>query len=141
MKIIDAYVSEDGNVFWSREECLAHEALCGQVSRILSLLSVRPNGREFSNGAGYLQHDISILIKVANLLLDIINQRTPGLNLCVDLKTFSVRDFTETMRRHAILPAMKDADYRFMCIDENMREWGEPYFVRHPENGKPIRLN
>jgi hypothetical protein len=31
--------------------------------------------------------------------------------------------------------------YRFMCLDDQLREWGQPYYASHPEDAEYKRLN
>ena len=80
----------------------------------------------FSAGDYYVQHIPEVLEKVQREFLDLCYQET-------DNKIF----LSEKVHRQGIVGRYLDDGggplykgwYRFMCIDDEYREWGQPYFA------------
>lgn len=81
----------------------------------------------FSSGDYYIQHVPHIVDKAQREFLDICHQVTGS-------KIY----LSETVHRQGIIGQYLDDSgdnrlyknwYRFMCIDEHYREWGQPYFA------------
>lgn len=115
MERVIRFLSSYGGEFTSEEACLAYEALCAQVDAVMAPLGKMPEGTDFSNGMrGYVQHDPAIARKVRG-------------DLWAMMKLHGV------YARDCVRP-WDGAVYRTHCINESTgREYGQPYFVSHPE--------
>ena len=115
MKAITRYRADDGTEHANEERCLAHEALCAEIGKIISKLQPRPEGSGFSNGEGYIQQDGNI-----------------------------VSSIDRALRGHGDIPEIGPlfrAWERMRSIDTLYREWGQPYYAAHPSQGEQIQLN
>jgi hypothetical protein len=140
MKAIRKYQAEDGSEFNSEADCIAYEALCAEIDEVMATLPPRPNddGCGFSNGHGYLQHDRVQFIRARTALLHIANRLMPH-------KWFEQALADETIHAswagRLISEMSRPLDRawsRFMCIDDRLREWGQPYYAAHPEDAPEL---
>lgn len=145
VKEITKYQADDGREFKTKEDCLAHELLCDKVAGIVSNLPDKPenDGCSFANGGGYLQHEKHALVSAKKALLSLANEISPH-------KWFvqSIEDDTahsswagRIIDDSEKLAPINKAWYRIMCVDEQFREWGQPYFANNPNKAKQVRLN
>lgn len=140
MKSIIKYKAIDGREFDFEEECEKHERLLVQIERAIKPLGSPPkeDGCSFANGGGYLQHDLPTVEAVKLALIDLA--AVPE----------NVKEGVRTRpASHSIIGRyLDDGDspvrkgwYRLMCIDEQGREWGQPFYALHPEQATQVRLN
>jgi hypothetical protein len=144
MKVITKYISDDDLEFTSEDACISYEALCKEVAETMSKLAERPNlsGCGFENGDGYIQHnpDSAWAAKVA--ILKIANGIYPHkwFDQSMDNKSADpswagriIDEFSEK--------CVRQAWYRFQCMDKQFREYGQPYYALHPDKAKDVCLN
>jgi hypothetical protein len=141
MKQITKYAAADGAEFTSADACIAYEALVAEIAEIMRTLPARPrdDGCRFSNGHGCIQHDPAQLAVVRVALLR-IGLRYVGdhpnspkwLQQSIDDPTVHPGWAGRLMDDAAPRP-LSAAWYRFMCIDGQGREWGQPYYADHPD--------
>jgi hypothetical protein len=144
MKAITKFVSDDGLEFTDEGKCVSYEALCKEVSEVMSKLSPRPilPGCGFENGDGYIQHDPEAALAAKVAILKIANGIFPH------------KWFDQSMADDRVDPSwagrligdfwqkcLYQAWQRFQCMDKQFREYGQPYFALHPEQAKNVRLN
>jgi len=132
MKKIHKYVADDGTEFKTGAACFEYESLCAEIDEIMEKLPNRPenDGCRFSNGHGYLQHSHDLfwsardaLLRIGNRLMHhewfdlAIADRTAHPSWCGRL----IYDMNK--------PALDRAWFRIMCVDKDLREWGQPYYA------------
>lgn len=135
MKEVTKYAADDGTVFDTAEEAIAYENLLLKLAAVDLLLRPVPTTVEFANGDGYVQQGIHAIGKYTEAL---------G-------KETEKRYRVNTAGPHGICRMLSDTDEphakelrrrwgRLLCIDRMYREWGQPYYAMHPENGKLVEV-
>lgn len=144
METITKFKADDGEEFDAKSDCMAHEALCAEISEVMRLLPPTPkdDGCDFANGLGYIQHDSATFGKVREALLRIGNRISHHrwfddalANPSTVHPSYPGRIIDDVSRPLAL------AWYRVMCTDKELREWGQPFFANNPKAGNQIRLN
>jgi hypothetical protein len=142
MEQITKWKSDDGCEFTNLAECMAYETLCTQVDQIMMVFPKRPenDGCSFANGGGFIQLSEEIVKKARGNLLDLIATK-------IDHKWVMQ---SKDMNTHPSYVARLVGDWgikpfcqawdRFNCIDPQWREWGQPYYASHPDEGKQIMV-
>ena len=92
----------------------------------------------FANGAGYIQHSCDIVEKCQRDFLD----------YCYEVTGQDVFKEKNVHRQGIVGRYLDDGGtdlyrywHRFVCIDEENREWGQPFFAINPTKGKQRCLN
>ena len=142
MKTITKYQADDGAEFTKQEDCRAYESVSSRVDEIMSIMPAPPEGTDFSNGSGYIQHNEAEFKQARRQILELANEINP------------FHWFDEALANENVHPSypgriisemengnLYKAWYRFMCIDVNLREWGQPYYRDNPEQAKQVCLN
>lgn len=144
MKEVKRYLSEDGWLFDDENKCLKHEKLIMAIKEIESKLPNRPkdDGCNFSNGEGYLQHDQGMIDKAMVDLLKVSS---------VDKEYWDKPEFLDNpfRCRFGVIGRIIDDSgspihslwNRFMCMDENYREYGQCYYATHQSDATGGCLN
>jgi hypothetical protein len=89
----------------------------------------------FSGGEGYIQHIPEVVERVQREFLD----------LCYEILGDKV--YLGNVHRQGIIGRYLDDGifskhwYIFHCIDDNYKQWGQPYFTLHPDKGTQRCLN
>jgi hypothetical protein len=144
MKEIKRFESEDGKIFKTEIECNKHEKLIKNIKFIMSQLEPLPkeSGCKFENGDGYIQQDKTMVNKAMIELVKLSKIKDPD---------YINKDFYKNpfAWRNGILGRIfsdsSDLFYhewiRFMRMDEQYREWGQPYFAMNPNKGTNRKRN
>lgn len=144
MEIITKFKAIDGKEFTSKKECLKYESLIGEVDRIMSLLpsTHKDDDCSFANGEGFIQHDKAKLRKAQVEILELCKEYIDHKWIQQTINDESVHlSYVGRLLNDYDIRPLRNAWFRFMCIDKNQREWGQPYYANNPENGKQIQLN
>lgn len=129
MKIVTMYEAVDGTQFRTAAEAERRDALISEIALALAPLGVRrPSAYEF------IRHDAKVLRGVKGALLAIARRELPGFP---DVWRHPDDEIAPLGIAGRIIndagPAPLDrAWYRLCCIDDEGREWEQPYFVAHP---------
>ena len=139
MEEIRMFRASDGTLFSAKEECAGYEKIATEIDRIMSVLPKEPRDGKchFANGGGYIQLDWRDLKYVVVNLAYTYLQQNP------DSRWHDMLSGTPTelwRHRQAIARSMQDSQfyspwYRLMCVDENYRQWGQPYYASNPGTG------
>lgn len=139
MNKLTKYQAVDGREFKFLEDCLKYENDLHIISNIELELISRPDNTNFLNGGGYIQQKESSVVSAM-------------------IKTIKLLDIPEDIKDKALQSPFKsrfgiidryldDCDllhrkiwYRFMCIDDQYREWGQPYFAMNPDKGNQRKI-
>lgn len=144
MKKISKFVADDGVEFFQRDECEKYEALTARIALVMSDFPAKPkdDGCSFASGGGYLQHDTVTFYRVRDAILRIAKEVAPHrwIDDCIADKNAHPSYVARILGDYACRP-LSDAWYRFMCIDSQQREWGQPYFATNPKDGAQVCLN
>jgi len=144
METITKFKAIDGTEFTSETECLKYELLIKRVGEIMALLPPTPkdDGCSFANGDGYIKHDKAKLrnaqVQILGLCKDYIDHK--WIQQTIDDESVHPSYVGRLIDDYNIRPINK-AWFRFMCVDKQNREWGQPYYANNPEKGKQVQLN
>lgn len=144
----EVYISEDGLKFLDREACLGHEATVlfrRRINAIMDPLGDRPDDREnFSNGRAFVQRHGPTAMRCARLLMLLAKERGESELVAlvdgIDNETLWSRRWDIQGERwlEALGQEVMRAWTRLRCIDDQFREWDQPYFAFKPERGKQV---
>lgn len=142
MKTITKYKADDGSEWDSAEKCVAREQMIVGVEKAMAVLKPHPTNL---NWDGYVQHDQETLLECKRSLFKISNQKGV-LKWWIDKQKVehgkTEKDLIEDCHPSYFL-RMLDGGNRPICsgysrlaaIDENLREWNQPYFALNPGTG------
>lgn len=142
MKEVVKYQANDGTLFNDRAECVSRDELIEIVDMIMCQLPDRPDDTSFSNGGGFILHDMSRtkLVRM-QLLLEIKKHITHNwVDQTIENDGAHPSAVAGLLDDYNIKP-LRDAWFRFLCIDKEGREWGQPYYATNPSDAKQIQLN
>jgi hypothetical protein len=113
MRLVTRYEATDGSVWLSEGDALERDDLievCRNVERTASMKD-RPSKTEYTSGRGYVQ------------------------------QPKGTREYLLSALR--VMGANRDSDgpigrlmYRMHCMDDDDREWGQPYYAMHPDQAE-----
>lgn len=117
MKPVTKYEADDGSVHDSAKAATERDELIRRCEAIQEELGMRPRpeGASFGSGRGYVQHPAGTRKKLLEWL------KMMGAN------------------RESAGPTGR-LIHRMWCIDEDDREWGQPYFALNPGEGEEVAL-
>lgn len=143
MQEITKYKAEDGREFLNKGECEDHEHNCLTAFGIMSALPSRPDGCDFSNGSGYLQHDKDQLLLVRNSFLEFAKRYTTAsyIQQTIDKGFDAHASRAGRVLSEALPNSIYKHWYRFETIGEDFREWGQPYYANNPDKATQKQLN
>lgn len=132
MQKITIYQCEDGTRFDKENEALEYESHAARAKEIESLLvSI---GREL-NGNEYIQQDPNMVRRAKYDFLTLVAERIPiWKDLAIECRD-GIRHIAHIGRviDDYGIKWMRHLYFRFACIDENGREYQQPYYANHPE--------
>ena len=144
MEKVTKFKAVDGTEFSKENDCVKYELLIKRVERIMSVLPQTPKNDNcsFANGGGYIQHDKTIIRHTKVQLLELMKEYIDHkwIQDTIDNENVHSSYVGRLVSDYNIKP-LNDAWYRFMCIDEDNREWGQPYFANYPVKGVQKQLN
>ena len=148
MEVITQYKAKDGKIFNTEQKCLNHEKLIDQVNLVLSKLDNPEDHKkevDFDNGKGYIQHDPATFLEVKKELLGLISQKIDHHIIKKAYETYGTDEVhyswvSRILGDYGYTP-LTNAWYRMNCTDSKFREWGQPYYAVHPEEGNQVQLN
>lgn len=129
MKQTIIYEADDGKTFNNKEDCKKYELILHDLDVCMSKLNPSPRqDTDFLNGYGYVQQDLKCVELVKDTLSTLFKE-TFGLELnprCEELLKY---------------PAFYKALFKIECIDTDGREWGQPFYAKHPSQGDNFRID
>ena len=131
MKAITLYQAVDGSNWQTEAEALARDSLCSHVDAAMALLKPRPKDSGFDNGKSFVQQESGQALAAKQRIVDLayaITDHAVFANIAEEIHPHSVagRILSD------IGGPLNTAWWRFACMDVRLREWGQPYFVNHP---------
>lgn len=145
MRPVTQYEASDGSIWHTESDALFRDTLCEKVKKAMTPLGDRPELPHcgFENGDGYYQHAQSEVRRAKENLLALVkeygweweglkNAKCPQIDVGADW-------FARILDGCQQVPLTR-AYGRLMCIDNQGREWGQPYFTSHPDEAKQVCL-
>lgn len=136
---VTQYVANDGKTFTDEAACLTHEHLLVDIAAIMAPMG-RPfddanNSCTFANGHGWIEHDVAVVYRVAERLLDEIAKTVKHRWVQETRDNIREVNFTYVGRLVGELPddTLYKAWLRICCVDIwTGREYGQMYYALHP---------
>ena len=155
MKIITrhVYIANDGTEFHTSDMCRQHEPDCQTIEKIMAQLPKRPDTVKFANGEGYIQHNEQTIINVRLALLVIAETyiKSPYKKQNdYDQSYISAAKKNPSKQlewaHHIIICLLcprnlKNASYRMSCTNNDIREYGQPFYATNPHQAINKQLN
>ena len=137
MKEVVRYKANDGDEFNSKNACLKHEEKLRVIKKLNKILCKKPVDKDcsFANGSGYIQHTVQNFISESCKALKVYEGKDPAKRWKENPRGWVGRYLCDGGSEFAALWS------RISCIDPLNREWGQPYYVLHPNEAKQIQLN
>lgn len=141
MKELIKYISNDDFEFFNKEKCIEHEKNIAIAKIIIDKLPKRPDNCEFSNGSGYIQHDKKVIQDVKTEFLEFVKRYSDHkwIQKSIDDKNIDP-SWAHRIISDCCPRTISNHWYRFYCMDEGFREWGQPYYAMNDE-GEYNQLN
>ena len=129
MEKITQFKARDGKTFETIESCFEHERLLVRLGEIMSKLVPTPKNDncKFVNGGGYIQQNPQIVKKVRAEFLE-LTETLLGKKITSPILGRYLNDTSDN-------EAVYKAWCRLYCIDSQSREWGQPYYAHHDDEG------
>lgn len=136
MKTVTRYVSEDGSEWTNEADATARDELIVEVKDIVALLPVIPD-RLLAGGDAYYQHLPADVLKVQADLARAYLKRWSDCNGHIEYvvhaqKPAGLTLFGRILDDFDAARPISRAWHRIMCIDDEFREWEQPYYTRNP---------
>lgn len=137
MKTKTYYVADDGSEYESEPAAKRHNRLLVQIRAALVPLGpkIKDRASEFANGHGYRQHDLADVMKAKEAFIAICKRQVPDKVWDAPVRDIHPMGFAGRLLDDSS-PTLYASWHRFMCIDDQGREWGQPYFALNPEKGE-----
>jgi hypothetical protein len=144
---ISKYKAADGREFESLDEANKYERDIERLENAVALLKPIPknDGCNFSNGEGFVQQDAPTVRKAKEAVIEIARSRNPDNSSFGPWAEVADGDVPGYSGFARILDECDSLVYRywsrFMCIDKQFREWGQPYYALNPSEGKQVEVS
>lgn len=138
-RTVTVFVSYDGWEFSDPVQCLRHEDLQRKIDAIVSRLTKPPEGADFMNGYGYIQHAPAEVAAVRADLLALARSldQDPNSSVAAAITGRPVHPSYLTFYfSECSASEFRRAWGRMDSIDSEFREWGQPYFASHPDRAR-----
>lgn len=139
MKITSRFETKDGKLFADEGEAIKWERLIDDcASAVKPLGTLRPD----SNGANYVQHDAATVLAVKTALLEIAKPyflNTPHFQ--GDPAKIHPMGVVGRYIDDSDLRPLNSVWWMISVIDDEGREWGQPFYALNPGGGKLVCLN
>ena len=118
MRAVTKYEADDGVIFATEQQAISRDVLiaeCESFKALIGIAAVKEVGSGFSSGGGFIQHSRGTGDRIHKFL------KEKGAN----------RDTDGPVGRLIWL---------WQCLDEQDRQWGQPYFAIHPDKGQQVEV-
>jgi hypothetical protein len=142
MEVVTRYIAFDGKEFTGIADCMQYEANCVMAENIMRGIPDVARGYDFANGGGYIQHDLRDLLKTRNEFLEFCRRFTKHkwLQETIDKGWNAHSSWVGRILEECLPHSICRHWYRFYCIDNDGREWGDPFYANNPQKAKQMRL-
>lgn len=139
------YRADDGSEFATMAQAVEHDALCREVDGLCAMLHPTPQGCDFSNGDGYVRQSRAAALGFQRGLVAIARRYFNRDDIYDRHFEHAARaqvpvghTFVGRLINEGCPAVVWRAWSRLMCMGEDFREWGQPYFASHPHEAKQI---
>lgn len=143
MERISLFKTLDGKTFSTPEEALEYESIMREVQDFLlafaeneDLAFAENEDIDFSNGDGYIQHPSGTRDKMEKKLVELSNRWLKPDEPFTAFTYYLGRVIDDNQ-----IKCLYHLSYRVMCIDNEDKEWGQPYYALNKGTGKDKKLN
>lgn len=144
MKVVIKYKAIDGKEFEKEQDCIDYELLIETVNHIMSKLPKLPENDScsFVNGGGYIQHNKRKLQAAKIALLELCKKYIDHkwIQQTIDDSSVHPSYVARLLGDYGINP-LYDAWHRFVCIDSDLKEWGQPFYASNQSKAEQTKLN
>lgn len=136
------YIANDGSEWKTEEEALLRDSMFSRVENIMASLKPVPKDGNFE---GYVQQYPSTIEEVKRRLLLVVLDSSwlaKDIRSCMAEKGWSQEEFTRNVHAawfcrmlDGTRCPLSNAYYRLYRIDDQGREWNQPYFALNPGKG------
>lgn len=139
MKSITKFVATDGEEFKSESACKKYERLLVKIQKVELILGRKPKDSNcnFSNGDGYVQHSKKDVLAFKSAIVELCRKYCKHEVFNYPLKEIYPMGLGGRILDDSNSPIRRPWN-RLCCIDEKYREWGQPYYALHPNEGKQV---
>jgi len=142
METITKYKAFDGKEFTNKDKCTEYEEQSNLALEVISCIHKAPDSCDFANGSGYIQHEHKDVSIVRNELLELAKFYTDHKWIQQSIDDHSVdTSWAGRIIGEYCNESLNKAWNRISCIDNQLREWGQPYYASHPNMGQQVKLN
>lgn len=138
MKIMIRYETKDGKSFTSEHVAKKWEAMIDECAAAIAPLGNLEPGR---GGEGYIQDDPAVVLKVKSRLMRIAAEMDSHPVFKMDPAAVHPMSIAGRILSEYGDHPLALAWNRLCRIDDQAREWEQPYFALNPGTGKNVRLN
>lgn len=131
MKAVTRYIAVDGSQWNTEAEALTRDALCSHVEAALALLKARPTDAGFDGGASFVQQESGPALAAKQRIVDLARVVTGAAVFANNAEDIHPQSSAGRILADVGGP-LASAWWRFACIDDSFREWGQPYFRSNP---------
>lgn len=135
MERINLFKTIDGKTFSSEEQALEYEDMIKEINDFL-LGFAECEDIDFMNGNGYIQHPPGTRDKMGKKLVELSNRWFKPDEPFINFTYYLGRIIDDNQMK-----CLNKLSYRVMCIDNEDKEWGQPYYALNKETRKDKKLN
>lgn len=135
MKRINVFETKDGEKFSVEEEALRYEYILDELIDFLSAY-IEIDDINFANGGGYIQHPVGTRDKMNKKLVELSNR---WFNSKEPFTVFNY--YLGRVIDDGNMKCLNHLSYRVRCIDNDEKEWGQPYYALNKGKGEDKKLN
>lgn len=148
MKSLTVYEANDGSRWDTPAQASERDELLAAVEAAMQPLGKHDDGCAFVNGAGYYQHTQEACDAARNGLWS-LTRRPLELWIANQREKYGTTE-DEVSKCHpswflrmldGSCPPLEKAWSRFYCMDDQCREWGQPYYASHQNEAQQVCLN
>jgi hypothetical protein len=131
---IKQFKTADGSVFNYLDEATKYNELLGKCDEIEQSLVSRPDDIEYQNGAGWLQHPEGTKITFSDSIMKLYNEWFKKDDDNITYIVGRIIDDNDIRCLNHLL-------FRWECMSEEDREYGQPYYSNNPYMAEGEQIN
>lgn len=147
MKEVKMYKSDDGRLYKNAKDASKRDEVVKETKKVLGLLGgeKKDPGCRFANGEGYFQLTKENVEWFDHEFLQLVKKHEAW--IFKNYLTKAGKSDSELIRSHVLIRCLGDNSSPLysalsirLCVDNQHRRWGQPYFATNPNEGKQVKL-
>lgn len=136
------FVADDNTEFTSEQDALNHNALLAKIKAIEFLLG-GPQHQKVQDNKGYYQHSLDNIKSAWSHVIDLSRPYFKSYEKLMSAKPEEIHPmgFGGRIIDECSNKPLNKLWWRFSCIDQQGREWQQPYFALNAGKGSQIQTN